>query len=111
MLGDSDVGKRKLLDHLARSRSASTLGRDYAFYRVGDESLRFLFRRVAGMESFRVSHRLYSKGASGALLVYDVTDRSTFDRVGTWLKEFRDHANFNTAVLLVGNKKDLEGRR
>lgn len=43
----------------------------------------------------------------GALLVYDVTRRPTFENVERWLKELRDHTDPNTVVMLIGNKSDL----
>ena len=41
------------------------------------------------------------------MLVYDVTKKATFDNVPRWLKEMRDHANRDIALMLVGNKTDL----
>ena len=43
----------------------------------------------------------------GALLVYDVTRRTTFENVERWLKELRDHTDPNIVVMLIGNKSDL----
>lgn len=43
----------------------------------------------------------------GALLVYDVTRRATFENVARWLKELRDHTDPNIVVMLIGNKSDL----
>ena len=47
----------------------------------------------------------------GALLVYDISKRLTYDNVSRWLKELRDHADSNIVVMLVGNKKDLRHMR
>ncbi|XP_073049528.1 ras-related protein YPT3-like [Primulina eburnea] len=49
----------------------------------------------------------YYRGAVGALLVYDVTRRPTFENVLRWLKELRDHTDPNIAIILIGNKSDL----
>ena len=46
----------------------------------------------------------------GALLVYDITNRVTYEHVTRWLKELRDHANSNIVIMLVGNKSDSEPR-
>ena len=45
------------------------------------------------------------------MLVYDITDRVTYDNVGKWLKEVRDHADANNVIMLVGNKCDLRHLR
>jgi len=66
---------------------------------------------TAGQESFRSITRSYYRGAAGALLVYDVTRRDTFEHVGRWLEEARQNAQSNMVVMLIGNKNDLEHRR
>lgn len=47
----------------------------------------------------------------GALLVYDISKRGSYDNVARWLKELRDHADQNIVIMLVGNKKDLRHMR
>jgi Ras-related protein Rab-11A len=44
----------------------------------------------------------------GALLVYDITKRNTFESIDRWFNELREHAENNIVVLLVGNKSDLK---
>ena len=48
---------------------------------------------------------------SGALLVYDISDRSTYDSATRWLKDLRYHGDADTRIMLVGNKSDLQRRR
>mmetsp|Transcript_12754 Transcript_12754/g.51216 ORF Transcript_12754/g.51216 Transcript_12754/m.51216 type:complete len:162 (-) Transcript_12754:807-1292(-) len=66
---------------------------------------------TAGQESFRSITRSYYRGAAGALLVYDITRRETFNHLARWLEEARQNANSNMVVMLIGNKSDLEHRR
>merc|ERR1719316_2605903 len=65
---------------------------------------------TAGQESFRSITRSYYRGASGALLVYDISRRDTFSHLARWLEEARANANANMAIMLIGNKCDLERR-
>ncbi|CAH8666961.1 unnamed protein product [Schistosoma rodhaini] len=65
----------------------------------------------AGQESFRSITRSYYRGAAGALLVYDVTRRDTFNHLASWLQDARQHASPNMVITLVGNKCDLDARR
>ena len=58
----------------------------------------------AGDERFRSITRAYYRGAAGALLVYDVTRRETFDRLTQWLDELIAHSNPQMVKMLVGNK-------
>nr|GEX57468.1 Ras-related protein RABA1f-like [Tanacetum cinerariifolium] len=48
-----------------------------------------------------------TRGAVGALLVYDTSRHVTFENVERWLKELRDHTDFNIVIMLVGNKANL----
>ncbi|KAB1209763.1 Ras-related protein Rab11D [Morella rubra] len=56
---------------------------------------------------YRAITSAYYRGAIGALLVYDVTRHTTFENVGRWLKELREHTDPNIVVMLIGNKSDL----
>lgn len=75
------------------------------------QSPRFPPCAQAGQESFRSITRSYYRGAAGALLVYDITRRETFNHLASWLEDARTHSNSNMTIMLIGNKSDLEGRR
>ena len=51
------------------------------------------------------------RGAVGALLVYDVTDRETFENVRTWIQEIEKYSKPGVCKILVGNKCDMESAR
>jgi len=55
--------------------------------------------------------RSYYRGAAGALLVYDITNRASFNNLSNWLQDARTLASPNIVILLVGNKKDLDDDR
>lgn len=60
---------------------------------------------------YRAVTSAYYRGAVGALLVYDVTKRPTFEHIPRWLDELRAHADRNIVIMLVGNKIDLQDQR
>ncbi|EMS58443.1 Ras-related protein Rab11D [Triticum urartu] len=60
---------------------------------------------------YRAVTSAYYRGALGALLVYDITKRQSFDHIPRWLEELRGHADKNIVIMLVGNKSDLEDER
>lgn len=66
---------------------------------------------TAGQERYRAITSAYYRGAVGALLVYDITKRQTFDNVSRWLRELRDHADSNIVIMMAGNKSDLNHLR
>ncbi|KAI1480409.1 ras-domain-containing protein [Daldinia eschscholtzii] len=61
---------------------------------------------TAGQETYKSVTRSYFRGASGALLVFDITRRSTFEHVTDWLNDLRAIADPDIVVILVGNKLD-----
>lgn len=67
----------------------------------------FLLLVLSAECRYRAITSAYYRGAVGALLVYDVTRRTTFENVERWLKELRDHTDPNIVVMLIGNKSDL----
>ena len=67
---------------------------------------------TAGQERFRTITTSYFRGAQGILLVYDVTDRGSFDNIRNWVAQIQQHADLNVNKILVGNKVDVpEGKR
>lgn len=63
---------------------------------------------TAGQETYKSVTRSYFRGASGALLVFDITRRPTFTHVQDWLHDLRAIAEPDIVVILVGNKFDLD---
>ena len=78
---------------------------------VDNKKIKLQIWDTAGQERFRAVTRSYYRGAAGALLVYDVTRRATYNHVTSWLTDARNLTNPNTVILLVGNKVDMEDQR
>ncbi|ORX56228.1 ras-related protein rab-2B-like protein [Hesseltinella vesiculosa] len=117
IIGDTGVGKSCLLLQFTDKRFMPahdlTIGVEFGtrFVVVNDQRIKLQIWDTAGQESFRSITRSYYRGAAGALLVYDITRRETFEHLPTWLKDIRDHANPDTVIMLIGNKSDLDGKR
>ena len=62
---------------------------------------------TAGQERFRTITTSYFRGAQGILLVYDVTDRRSFDSIRNWISQIQQHADVSVNKILVGNKCDI----
>ena len=78
---------------------------------VDDLQIKLQIWDTAGQESFRSITRSYYRDAAGALLVYDITQRESFNHLSRWLEEARSNGNANMTIMLIGNKCDLEHRR
>ncbi|XP_013365101.1 PREDICTED: ras-related protein Rab-4B isoform X2 [Chinchilla lanigera] len=78
---------------------------------VGGKTVKLQIWDTAGQERFRSVTRSYYRGAAGALLVYDITSRETYNSLAAWLTDARTLASPNIVVILCGNKKDLDPER
>ncbi|KAI3680446.1 hypothetical protein L6452_35217 [Arctium lappa] len=117
LIGDSAVGKSNLLARFARNEfnpnSKSTIGVEFQTQKIqiNGKEVKAQIWDTAGQERFRAVTSAYYRGAVGALLVYDITRRRTFDNINRWLKELHTHCDMNVVTILVGNKSDLEDGR
>lgn len=117
LIGDSGVGKSNILSRFTRNEfcleSKSTIGVEFATrtLQVEGKTVKAQIWDTAGQERYRAITSAYYRGAVGALLVYDITKRQTFDNVQRWLRELRDHADSNIVIMMVGNKSDLNHLR
>lgn len=66
---------------------------------------------TAGQESFRSITRSYFRGAIGAILTFDITNRESFQQLGSFISETSSCASQNLVLVLVGNKSDLDSKR
>ena len=62
---------------------------------------------VAGQEKYRSIAKTLYRDADGAVLMFDLTRRNTFENCADWLEDFKLNAKSNCSVMVVGNKLDL----
>ena len=117
LLGDSGVGKTCLLkryrDNNYKHNFISTVGIDYKVHytNIDNKRVKCQIWHTAGQERFHVITRAYYKGSHGIVLVFDITEKSTFTNIEYWMKNISQHANTNVQIILVGNKSDLAKKR
>ncbi|KAJ8625015.1 hypothetical protein MRB53_033545 [Persea americana] len=117
LIGDSAVGKSQILARFARNDfsldSKATIGVEFQTRTlvIQHKSVKAQIWDTAGQERYRAVTSAYYRGAVGAMLVYDITKRQTFDHIPRWLEELRGHADKNIVIILIGNKSDLENQR
>lgn len=117
LIGDSAVGKSQLLARFARNEfnldSKATIGVEFQTktLEIDHKTVKAQIWDTAGQERYRAVTSAYYRGAVGAMLVYDISKRQSFDHVAKWLEELRGHADNNIVIMLVGNKSDLGSLR
>ncbi|KAJ7313087.1 hypothetical protein JRQ81_004355 [Phrynocephalus forsythii] len=117
IIGDTGVGKSCLLLQFTDKRFTAvhdlTVGVEFGsrMITINGKRIKLQIWDTAGQESFRSITRSYYRGAAGALLVYDITRRETFNHLLSWLEDARQHSSSHMVIMLIGNKSDLESRR
>uniref|UniRef100_A0A8C6KYG7 Ras-related protein Rab-14 n=1 Tax=Nothobranchius furzeri TaxID=105023 RepID=A0A8C6KYG7_NOTFU len=117
IIGDMGVGKSCLLHQFTEKKFMAdcphTIGVEFGtrIMEVHSQKVKLQIWDTAGQERFRAVTRSYYRGAAGALMVYDITRRSTYNHLSSWLTDARNLTNPNTVIILIGNKADLEAQR
>ena len=78
---------------------------------INDRNIRIQIWDTAGQEAYRSITRSYYKNSTCAFIVYDITEKKTFDDVDIWLRDVREICFKNVLIYLIGNKNDLEDKR
>uniref|UniRef100_A0A1I8FWW3 CARD domain-containing protein n=1 Tax=Macrostomum lignano TaxID=282301 RepID=A0A1I8FWW3_9PLAT len=116
LIGDSGVGKSSLLQRFADKEFYSTnempqtIGVEFRAVKDNIDGCRVksVFWDTAGAERFRSITSAYYRGCAGALLIFDASNRDSFDSCERWLQELRANAPDSTAAVLVANKSDSD---
>merc|ERR1712022_28908 len=117
LLGDSAVGKSSLVLRFVRGQffeyQESTIGAAFLTQTVAlnDTTVKFEIWDTAGQERYHSLAPMYYRGAAAAIVVYDITNRDTFQRAKQWVKELQRQGNPNIVIALAGNKSDLSTKR
>ncbi|RMG31058.1 MAG: GTP-binding protein [Methanobacteriota archaeon] len=109
LLGDARVGKTSIKNRVMgkgyNQKYFMTVGVDFSLKEMKGHSL--LIWDLAGQKGFDQIRSNYYKGAKGAVLVYDITMRESFDNLARWIEEMKNHSEGNVPIILAGNKVDL----
>jgi len=119
IIGDSGVGKSCLLirfaDETFVENYLTTIGVDFRFrtLKINNTEIKLQIVKVtqwdtAGQERFRTITSSYYRGADGILIVFDKTNKQSFEHIDDWMEEVNKYAHTNSVKLLIGNKCDMK---
>ncbi|KAB0796640.1 hypothetical protein PPYR_10701 [Photinus pyralis] len=117
LLGEGCVGKTSLLlryiEDKFNARHISTNQASFLAKKLNIEGKRVNLSiwDTAGQEKFHALGPIYYRSSNGAVLVYDITDVDSFQRIKSWVKELRKILGTDVCLVIVGNKTDLEKDR
>ena len=116
-LGDQNVGKSSILNRFLNDTFVeeyqATIGLDFQSknVQIENQDIHLLLYDTAGQEKFRSLIPMYTRDANIILLVYDITNKESFNNLSLWLKDLTN-INFDEVIFcIVGNKIDLSDKR
>lgn len=119
LIGDSCVGKSCLLVRYADDKFpdqyTTTIGVDFRFKseKYGNKCVKVQIWDTAGQERYRSLAKIYYRNAEGIIIVYDMTNKATFDNIKKWINEAKTNIEGYDKIpkIVIGNKGDLEKER
>jgi Ras-related protein Rab-11A len=118
LVGDSFVGKTSLSKCCSHfefvGNYKTTIGVDFVsktFEMDDGKRIKLQIWDTAGQERYRAITRAYYVNTVGVVLVFDITDKNSFENLAKWKNEINDYAIPNTPIMVIGNKKDNEHLR
>jgi Ras-related protein Rab-1A len=117
IIGNSGVGKSCLLLRFAEDMfgydSPATIGVGFKIRKLDLDgtAVKLQIWDTAGQERYRTVTTSYFRGSNGVIIVYDITNRESFEQVQQWMREVDAHAPADVCRLLVGSKADLAEKR
>ena len=117
VIGNAFVGKSNIIYRFTQGKFEEkykmTINLEFSFknLKINDKIYRVQLWDTAGQEEFQSISRGYYKSGVCALVVYDITNRDSFNNIGTWLEECKNNGPSTISLVLVGNKTDLEDKR
>ena len=116
VVGDAGVGKTSLALRYTQNTFTEeyivTIGVNFLskLVKINNDRVKLQIWDTGGQERFAYIRPSYYKGATGAIITYDITNRESFIHLPRWLKELDKYCE-GLITVLVGNKADLEDRR
>ena len=113
IIGDASVGKSNILLKYAHNQFKPeyqlTIGVEFGAknIEISDKVYRIQIWDTAGQENFRSITRAYYKNSVCALVVYDITNRESFNNVQSWIDDCKSQSTKSIFMVLIGNKEDL----
>ena len=117
VVGDSGVGKTNLIKRFANntfnSNSKATVGVEFLSksFKINNTVFKIEIWDTAGQERYKSITAAYYKGAKGALVVYDITSKISFENIDKWMLEIKEKSSKDLKLMIIGNKSDLKDGR
>jgi len=117
IVGDASVGKSCIASRFQHNQYSSTyevtIGVEFftKMIKINNHIIKIQIWDTAGQETYRSLTRSYFRGSIGCLLVFDITNRDSFNSIIEWLNNVKKNSNEYIVFILIGNKSDMINQR
>ena len=117
LIGNSGVGKSSIIQrymkHTFEESYKCTIGVDFLMktLEIKNKIVKLQLWDTAGQEKYKSMVSSYYRGANVALVVFDLTNHSSFDSLPLWIENYYKNGPEQKNIILIGNKKDMEEER
>lgn len=117
IVGDSEVGKTSLIHRFVQREelrgATPTVGIEVKQHGLerDEREIKVAYFDTAGDEKMRAMPETYLRNSEGVMIVYDITDDESYNKLDFWLQEARQSAREGAVIMVVGNKRDERHKR
>ena len=118
VIGESKIGKTSIISRYCKNEFSggaylSTVGIDFQVKDLvlNNKLIRIQIWDTAGQERYRIIAKNYFQSSDGFVIVYDISNLETFEKLDYWIEQIKANSQENTKMILFGNKIDLEEQR
>ena len=117
LVGDSFVGKTNIMNRNVKNEfdinSSRTVGIEFGIklFDIKGHSIKAQIWDTSGQPTFKSITSSYYKAAKAIIVVYDITEKSSFESIDKWVNEAKNYGGNELTILCIGNKCDLENKR
>ena len=117
LIGDSGVGKTNIMSKFLKNQfmenSKATVGVEFGskLFIHENHKIKAQIWDTAGQEKYKAITGAYYKGSKGALVIYDITRKETFDNIEKWVNDLKTAGDPKITIIIIGNKSDLADKR
>ena len=117
IIGDSGVGKTNIMSKFLKNKFMeewkATVRVEFGskLFDLNGHKIKAQIWDTAGQEKYKSITGAYFKGSKGALVVYDITQKSTYESLEKWINDLKSAGDPKITIILIGNKSDLEENR
>ena len=117
IIGDPEVGKSSIIQRYINNEFnrnySSTIGVEFhtPSIELNKKTYKIQIWDTGGKKENQIQAKIICKGAICAFIVYDITNKNSFNNITSWVENCKNNASEKMLIILIGNKSDLNDKR